>query len=111
MVVFPSVVKQLKGSYFLETGSGLDDNSQENKSQIAVPTGKLKVGFKIPFEPAPADNVISKGNYKINPLREVCDKDGTQIFKTPQIRSAGREVSRAHMSNMDSVMQGLGLST
>jgi hypothetical protein len=43
-----------------------------------VPMGKLKVGFKIPFEPAPSDdNVISRSNYKINPLREVCDKDGT----------------------------------
>jgi hypothetical protein len=75
-----------------------------------IPQGKIKIGFKLPFEPAPAENVISRNNYKINPTREA-DKDGTQVFKTPQIKSGSRDISRAQLSNMDSVMQGWGISS
>jgi hypothetical protein len=73
MIAFPSVVKQLKGSYFLVTGvAGENDNmSMSNGTRTK---DKLKIGFKLPFEPAPSDNVISKSNYKINPLmKEMID--------------------------------------
>jgi hypothetical protein len=63
---------------------GIDDNkdNQTVNSNNLIPQGKIKIGFKLPFEPAPAENVISRNNYKINPTREA-DKDGTQVFKTP----------------------------
>lgn len=73
MIAFPSVVKQLKGHYFLTTGTNIDDDNG-SLSNNTLPKDKLKIGFKLPFEPAPSDNVIQKSNYKINPLmKEMMD--------------------------------------
>jgi hypothetical protein len=81
MIAFPSVVKQLKGSYFLVTGVAGENDNATNSNGTRI-KDKLKIGFKLPFEPAPSDNVIQKSNYKINPLMKEM-MDGTQIFKTP----------------------------
>lgn len=46
MIAFPSVVKQLKGSYFMATGES-DENGSVNNTNL--PKDKLKIGFKLPF--------------------------------------------------------------
>ena len=45
MIVFPDVVTQLLGTYFIS--SDISDNKDET-----LDDGKIKIGFKIPLEPA-----------------------------------------------------------
>lgn len=60
MLVFPDVVKQLLGNYFIST------DIRENKDDT-LEEGKIKIGFKIPLEPATGgDNETSSKSYQIN---------------------------------------------
>jgi hypothetical protein len=51
---------------------------------------KIKIGFRMPFEPSGGDGVVSTKNYKINTRR--IDSNGGSVYKTPQIRTTGRKV-------------------
>jgi hypothetical protein len=55
MIAFPSVVKQLKGTYFFANGEEDDNGSISNNT---LSKDKIKIGFKCPFEPAISSNVL-----------------------------------------------------
>lgn len=74
MIVLPSLVKQLKGAYFIETFTP-NEASSDGQSSKKV---QLRIGFKLPFEPAGGDNSHSTSTYKINSFRK--EIDGKLVF-------------------------------
>ena len=56
MIVFPSIVKQLNGDYFIQKKQAGD----LLKTETITSMNQLKIGFKIPFEQAGMDSIISQ---------------------------------------------------
>ena len=74
--------------------------------------GKLKIGFKLPFEQAGMDCVISQPYYKINNTRK--EVDGKAVYTnvyTPDVTSAKRKLNKSEVEHMRSLMVGQGLTS
>ena len=80
MIVFPTIVKQLKGTFFLQSDYAIDDLDQSQTNPLQQP--KVRIGCKLPFEHAGGDKIISKSHHRINYNRQ--DFDQRTVFKTPK---------------------------
>jgi len=56
MIVFPTIVKQLNGTFFLHSEYAMDED-QSNTNPLQ--SGKIRIGCKLPFEHAGGDRIIS----------------------------------------------------
>ena len=50
MIIFPKVVKELKGHYFLIKDDELDDTDLTHLNDMPASTGRFQIGFRLPFE-------------------------------------------------------------
>jgi hypothetical protein len=83
MLIFPSVVKQLNGHYFIQKDNiSMDQGSSTaNVSNIAL--DKVKIGFRVPFEQAGMDSIVATHSYKINFAKKEVIDGRVQVYKTP----------------------------
>ena len=111
MLIFPSVVKQLGGHYFIQKDNiSIDQGSNTaNVSNFAL--DKVKIGFRVPFEQAGMDSIVATHSYKINFAKKEVIDGRVQVYKTPQIKSKGRQfINNAAASKMKDLMMNQGLS-
>lgn len=85
MIIFPKLVRELKGEYFFVREAIIDENDGTHQIDLnnSNSTGKFQIGFKLPFEQASMDSKVSAANYKINFAKKEIIDGKIQVYKTP----------------------------